>query len=86
MTQHHAQRTADEAVVDAASAAVSRNPEPRCAWRWLALPAGCASAKTIVAINTDQEAPIFLSARFGVVGDYAQIVLAIIEELKKHQG
>ncbi|MGE0683738.1 MAG: electron transfer flavoprotein subunit alpha/FixB family protein [Candidatus Binatia bacterium] len=45
--------------------------------------AGCAGAKTLVAINPDANAAIFQFARFGVTGDYAQIVPAIIEEIKK---
>lgn len=44
--------------------------------------AGCAGAKTIVAINPDASAAIFESARFGVTGDYAQIVPALIDVLR----
>lgn len=44
--------------------------------------AGCAGAKTIVAINPDASAAIFESARFGVTGDYAQIVPALIDLLR----
>jgi electron transfer flavoprotein alpha subunit len=36
--------------------------------------AGCGGAKSIVAINTDAEAPIFRQARFGVVGDFRRII------------
>ena len=39
--------------------------------------AGCGNAKTIVAINTDQDAAIFREAKFGVVGDYSKIVPAL---------
>ena len=45
--------------------------------------AGCGNAKTIVAINTDGEAAIFQDARFGVLGDYRQVVPALAAELRK---
>jgi electron transfer flavoprotein alpha subunit len=45
--------------------------------------AGCGTAKTIVAVNSDAEAAIFKDARFGVVGDYRQFVPAFIEEVRK---
>ncbi|MBI4208000.1 MAG: electron transfer flavoprotein subunit alpha/FixB family protein [Betaproteobacteria bacterium] len=45
--------------------------------------AGCGGAKAIVAVNTDRDAAIFKDARFGVVGDYLQIVPAFIDELQK---
>jgi electron transfer flavoprotein alpha subunit len=45
--------------------------------------AGCGSAKTIVAVNSDPDAPIFRDARFGVVGDYQQFVPAFIDEVRK---
>lgn len=48
--------------------------------------AGCAGAKTLVAINPDANAAIFQFARFGVTGDYAQVVPAVSEEIKKHHG
>ncbi len=44
--------------------------------------AGCGNAKTIVAINTDKEAAIFRQAKFGVVGDYAQVVPALTAALR----
>lgn len=44
--------------------------------------AGCAGSKTIVAINRDQEANIFKAARFGIVGDYKQVVPPLIEAVK----
>jgi len=45
--------------------------------------AGCSGSKTIVAINKDAEANIFKEARYGVVGDYRQILPAFKEKLKE---
>jgi electron transfer flavoprotein alpha subunit len=44
--------------------------------------AGCSGSKTIVAINKDPEANIFKSARFGIVGDYKQVLPPLIEAIK----
>jgi len=41
--------------------------------------AGCSSARNIVAINSDSEANIFKEARFGVVGDWKEVLPAFIE-------
>ena len=48
--------------------------------------AGCGNAKTIVAINTDEDADIFASARFGVVGDCREILPHLVEEMRKLKG
>ena len=45
--------------------------------------AGITNAKTVVAINTDPEAPIFKRANIGVVADYKTVIQALTEKLKK---
>jgi electron transfer flavoprotein alpha subunit len=48
--------------------------------------AGMRTAKTVVAINKDPEAPIFKLARFGVVGDLHQLVPALTEAFRGRLG
>ena len=43
--------------------------------------AGCMKSKTIVAINSDDSAPIFKFSRFGVVGDYKEVLKGFNEEI-----
>ena len=45
--------------------------------------AGMAGSKNIVAINKDPDANMVKGARFAVIGDYKQVVPALIEAVKK---
>ena len=48
--------------------------------------AGCSKSKTIVAINSDEGAPIFKLAHYGVVGDYKEVLKGFNDEVKKIKG
>jgi electron transfer flavoprotein alpha subunit len=48
--------------------------------------AGCASSKTIIAVNTDPEAPMVTKAHYAVIGDLHEVVPAIIAELAARNG
>ncbi|GAA1641315.1 electron transfer flavoprotein subunit alpha/FixB family protein [Georgenia ruanii] len=48
--------------------------------------AGMQAAETIVAVNTDPEAPIFEMADLGIVGDAAQVLPQAVEELRRLRG
>ena len=48
--------------------------------------AGMQTSKTIVAVNKDEEAPIFELVDFGVVGDLHTVLPALTEEITKRKG
>ena len=41
------------------------------------------SSKVIVAVNKDEEAPIFAKTDFGIVGDLFEVIPAITEAIKR---
>ncbi|MBI5949521.1 MAG: electron transfer flavoprotein subunit alpha/FixB family protein [Chloroflexi bacterium] len=45
--------------------------------------AGCSGAQTIVAVNTDPQAPIFGFAQYGVVGDYRKVIPSLTSRLRQ---
>ena len=47
---------------------------------------GMRDAETIIAINTDADAPIFSVAHFGVVEDAADVLEALTEAVRKRKG
>jgi electron transfer flavoprotein alpha subunit len=48
--------------------------------------AGMQAAQTIVAVNSDPEAPIFEMADLGIVGDLHDVLPQAIEELRRLRG
>ncbi len=48
--------------------------------------AGMQTSKTIVAVNKDEEAPIFELVDFGVVGDLHSVLPAATEQIEKRKG
>lgn len=48
--------------------------------------AGVSGARTIVAINKDPEAPIYSLAHVGIVGDFRQVIPALIAKIKAAKG
>ena len=48
--------------------------------------AGMSSSKTILAINTDPDAPMVTKAHYAVIGDLHEIVPAINEELRRRRA
>ncbi|MEI2712471.1 MAG: electron transfer flavoprotein subunit alpha/FixB family protein [Nocardioides sp.] len=43
--------------------------------------AGCASSKTIIAVNTDAEAPMVTKADYALIGDMHEVLPALLEQL-----
>ena len=48
--------------------------------------AGCSGARNVVAINRDPDANIFKHARYGVVGDWKQVLPAFTAKVKELRG
>lgn len=48
--------------------------------------AGISTAKTILAINTDPDAPMVTKAHYAVIGDLHEVVPAVNEELRRRLG
>ena len=48
--------------------------------------AGCQSAKHIVAVNTDPDAPIISHAEYAVIGDVNKVIPALVEAIRGRSG
>ncbi|HET6562570.1 MAG TPA: electron transfer flavoprotein subunit alpha/FixB family protein [Marmoricola sp.] len=48
--------------------------------------AGCSGAKTILAVNTDPDAPMVTKAHYAVIGDLHQVVPAVNEEIRRRRA
>jgi electron transfer flavoprotein alpha subunit len=48
--------------------------------------AGCSSAKTILAVNNDPDAPMVTKAHYAVIGDLHEIVPAINAEIRRRRA
>jgi electron transfer flavoprotein alpha subunit len=48
--------------------------------------AGCLSAKHIVAVNTDPDAPIIAHADYAVIGDLSQVIPALVAAIRERAG
>jgi electron transfer flavoprotein alpha subunit len=48
--------------------------------------AGCLSAKHIVAVNTDADAPIIAHAEYAVIGDLNEVIPALVEAIRARTG
>jgi electron transfer flavoprotein alpha subunit len=47
--------------------------------------AGCMGSKTILAINTDPEAPMVTRAHYAVVGDAVEVLRAVADEIRSRR-
>lgn len=47
---------------------------------------GMQTSQTIVAINKDEDAPVFEIADFGVVGDLFEVIPQMVEEIRRRKG
>lgn len=48
--------------------------------------AGCSSAKAILAINTDPDAPMVTKATYAVIGDLHEVLPAVNAEIRRRRG
>ena len=48
--------------------------------------AGCSSAKNILAINTDPDAPMVTKATYAVIGDLHEVIPAVNAEIRRRRG
>ncbi len=48
--------------------------------------AGCQSAKTIIAVNTDPDAPMVTKADYAVIGDLHEVIAAVNDEIRARRS
>jgi electron transfer flavoprotein alpha subunit len=47
---------------------------------------GCMSARSILAVNTDPEAPMVTRATWAVIGDVHEVLPAVVDEIRRRSG
>ena len=55
-------------------------------WQAIQHMAGCLSARHIVVVNTDADAPIIAHAEYALIGDVNEVIPALIAAIRARAG